>query len=116
MKFQWRADLNLRIGSANVTEALWKTGKIVHDACKTWNQMLPRCAYDRCPRRSSIVNGFLRRGEGFHCNGGCWYCSPDCLELSLAKAFRQLIFNCPATSGSSSARLPIGHHFVLKGI
>ena len=99
-----------------MTEVLWKTGKLVQDACKNWNQLLPRCAYDRCPGRSSIVNGFLRRGEGFHCNSRYWYCSPDCLESSLAEAFRQLIINYPSTSGSSSARLPIGQLFVLKGI
>jgi hypothetical protein len=99
-----------------VTEALWKTGKLVHDVCKNWNQMLPRCAYDRCPGRSSIVNGFLRRGEGFHCNGRFWYCSPDCLESSLGDAFRQLNFTYSSTLGASSARLPIGHLFVLKGI
>lgn len=100
-----------------MTEVLWKTGKLVQHACKNWTQMLPHCAYDHCPGHSSIVNGFLRRGEGFHCNGRLWYCSPDCLESALSGTFRELISNHRlSASGPSSARFPIGQLFVLKGI
>jgi hypothetical protein len=99
-----------------VTEGLWKTGKLVQDTCKNWTQMLPRCAYAHCPGRNSIVNGFLRRGEGFHCNGRAWYCSPDCLESALTDSFRQIVSGQSSDLCSPRARLPIGQLFVLKGI
>jgi Type II secretion system (T2SS), protein E, N-terminal domain len=99
-----------------MTEVLWKTGKFVQDACRNWNQMLPRCAYLGCPGRRSMVNGFLRRGEGFHCNRQAWYCSPECLELALAESFRQIAAEYADSTDSSKARLPIGQVFVLKGV
>lgn len=99
-----------------MTEALWRTGRLVQNACKNWNHMLPRCAYISCPGSNSIVNGFLRRGEGFHCNSQSWFCSPECLESALTESFRQIAVCHAAASISSRVRLPIGQVFVLKGV
>lgn len=89
-------------------------GSFLTNAGSSWHQMLPRCAFAGCPGRHPILNGILRRGDGIHCNGTAWYCSPDCMESALGDHFKQLLGSGPGRE--ASPRLPLGLELISRGL